>query len=550
MEDSQSKNERASRGIYSNLARLNGSGASSEAQLESPDRFRSGFSIYSLSGDRMTAKGGFQWDRRNVGGVPLDCDRRTSMVYTDGSDSHTLLIGATGSKKSRLVAMPTVRILAAAGESMVICDPKAEIYKRTAAVLRQKDYYIGVVNLRNPSVGDSWNILSIPYRHFLAGEIDKACEFINDATLNLIPLQAKDPYWDYSSRDLLFGLILLLFQLCLDFKQPEAVVNISSVLRLRTDLFQSTDSDKIKRSTLWKYVEKHSAICSRLSGTVICPSGTMSCILSTFDQHMSCFTLQPQLVQMMSSNSLQVRDIGFRPSAIFLIMPDEKTTYHKLISIFIKQIYEFLIDLAYKKCEDNRYPVRINFLLDEFSSLPTITDFPQMITASRSRNIRFTLIVQSKHQLRQRYEEETETIQSNCGNWLFLYSRELSLLREISELAGSKKNIPLIPVSKLQHLNKEEGECLVFSGRLQPYLAHLADISQYDGDQYELLPIGQNYTPSEMALPPISKLFHEEDPNLRRRRAIDELLKPPKNATSQNVTPTTAPAGQDDGIEN
>ena len=111
---------------------------------------------------------------------------------------------------------------------------------------------------------------------------------------------------------------------------------------------------------------------------------------------------------------------------------------------------------------------------------------PQMITASRSRNIRFTLIVQSKHQLRQRYQEETDTIMSNCANWMFLTSRETELLRDLSELSGvsSHNSEPLIRISRLQHLNKEEGECLVLSGRKYPYLTALPDISTYDQDQY------------------------------------------------------------------
>lgn len=189
---------------------------------------------------------------------------------------------------------------------------------------------------------------------------------------------------------------------------------------------------------------------------------------------------------MLSRSTFNLHDIGFGRDAIFLIMPDEKSTYHKIIAIFLKQMYEILIDNAFKMTRNNRFPVRVNFVLDEFSSLPPIPDMPQMITASRSRNIRFTLIVQSKHQLRQRYKEETETIMSNCANWMFLTSRETELLRELSDLGGvtSANNEPLISISRLQHLNKDEGECLIFSGRKHPYLATLPDIDLYDQHRY------------------------------------------------------------------
>lgn len=533
-----SQESRSSRGLYAQ-ARLLTKADYKDARMATASEFRDSLSAYSLIEKKIKSKTVAPWNPNATGGIPVDYDSDKKLVYADNSDSHTLLIGATGSKKSRLVVMPAVYTLAAARESMIICDPKAEIYKRTAAFLQKEKYQIGVLNLREPELGDSWNILSIPYRYYMNGEIDKACEFINDLTVNLIPVQDKDPYWDYSSRDLLFGLILLLFQISQDFRQPESVVNISSVLRLKTDLFSSTRSESIKRSELWKYVEKHETIRARLMGIVICPSDTMSCILSVFDQHMSSFKLQPRLVEMMSSNTLRLDEVGFKPHAIFLIMPDEKSTYHKIVTVFIKQIYEYLIGAAYKASKDGMFPIRVNFLLDEFSSLPMIADFPQMIAASRSRNIRFTIIVQSKHQLRQRYEDETETIQSNCGNWMFLYSRELDLLREISELAGRKNDSPLIPVSSLQHLDKEEGECLVFCGRTQPYLAHLADISEYDGDVYQIRPMLKNYEIENSSLPPIRELFPPpKPPEMDRERqdrfadflrdlpSLDERVKP------------------------
>ncbi len=480
--------EKVQNNFYSTTSMYNSlCGNRTQGKIENSSTFRSEFSKYDINMHTIVPGINCKWDKINCAGIPLDFDESKQTVYCDGSDAHTILIGSTGSKKSRLVVMPTVHVLAAAGESMIICDPKAEIYKRTSGVLKNNNYEVNVVNLREPEKGDSWNLLSIPYKLFKDGEIDKACAFINDATLNLIPLNSKDPYWDYSARDLLFGLILLVFEFCKEYNISDDAVNISTVLKLRKELFSTTSTEKIKSNKIWLYAEKFSLVTSRLIGIVICPSNTMACILSTFDQHMSCFLMQPQIIDLLSSTSIDIDNTGFKKRAIFLIMPDEKSTFHKLITVFVKQIYELFIDISYKKCKDGKFPTRINFILDEFSSLPTISDFPQMVTASRSRNIRFILVAQSKHQLKERYGEEAETIQSNCTNWLFLTSREIELLREISALAGDKNREPLISVAKLQHLNKDKGECLIFSGRLYPYFASLADIEKYDNNQYEEL---------------------------------------------------------------
>ncbi len=488
--DREYNGRRSTHSIYQKYINdINGGKSENKSRVETKESFRRGFSQYNMQTQDVKAGTECKWDQINCSGIPMDFDNASRTVFVDGSDAHTLLIGATGSKKSRLVVMPTVRILAAAGESMVVCDPKGEIYQRTAKYLKDAGYRIHAINLREPYRGDGWNMLSVPYELYLKENSDKACEYINDATINLIPITAKDPYWDYSARDMLFGLILLLFKICKEGGEDPETVNMQNVLKLREELFCSSDSMVIQKTKIWEYAKQDDLVRTRLNGTVICPEKTLACIVSTFDQHMSCFTLQPQVVGMLSCTTFNLQDIGFGRDCVFLIMPDEKSTYHRIITIFIKQIYELLIDNAYKKTINNRYPVRINFILDEFSSLPTISDFPQMITASRSRNIRFMLIIQSKHQLRQRYGDETDTIMSNCMNWMFLTSREIELLRDISELSGKTgtNNEPLISVSRLQHLNKDMGECLIFNGRKYPYFSFLPDIDQYDDNNYQVL---------------------------------------------------------------
>ena len=110
---------------------------------------------------------------------------------------------------------------------------------------------------------------------------------------------------------------------------------------------------------------------------------------------------------------------------------------------------------------------------------------PSMISASRSRNMRYFLIAQSLHQLRGKYGEDADTIKGNCDNWVFLTSRELDLLEEISRLCG-ETTLPdgrtrrLISPSELQRLNKEKGEALILHARQYPIITQIADIDMYE----------------------------------------------------------------------
>ena len=213
----------------------------------------------------------------------------------------------------------------------------------------------------------------------------------------------------------------------------------------------------------------------------------MNSILSVFDQKMRSFTIQPTLLEMLANNDFDIADIGQKKTAVFLITPDEKTSYHRLVSMFVKESYEYLIFLA-TQTEENKVENRINYILDEFSSLPKIADMPSMISAARSRDIRFLLVVQSQSSLKQRYADEAETIISNCTNWIFFTSRELGLLRELSELCGTQKNhMPNISVYDLQHLSKERRESIVLAGRLKPCKVSMLDIDRFGDRSYILL---------------------------------------------------------------
>lgn len=127
-------------------------------------------------------------------------------------------------------------------------------------------------------------------------------------------------------------------------------------------------------------------------------------------------------------------------------------------------------------------------MLDEFANITPISDMSSMITAARSRNIRFYLVIQGINQLTSQYGvADADVIKGNCGNWIYLVSKELPILREISELCGTEKiykssgqigiEKPLISVSRL--LKMPLGQVLILRDRESPFLSHLPDISSY-----------------------------------------------------------------------
>ena len=89
-------------------------------------------------------------------------------------------------------------------------------------------------------------------------------------------------------------------------------------------------------------LSKDSDIYQNLAGYMdLTAESTKSCIRSLFDQLVRVFKSSPALTEMLSSTSFDMDNIGKSKTAIFLVVPDENTTFHFLATLFIQlfQIY-------------------------------------------------------------------------------------------------------------------------------------------------------------------------------------------------------------------
>jgi len=406
-------------------------------------------------------------------GVPLMINQKE--MWVDNGEYHSLVIGATGSGKTQCVIFPMVHSLCKARESMIITDPKGEIYEKTSNMLRAKGYQVLILNFRDPQRGSAWNPLTLPYQMYKEGNQDKAIELLDDLALNILYDDSNknaDPFWEKTSADYFAGVALGLFE---DAKEEE--ININSI-----NLVTTVGEDKFGGSTYIKeyfgFKDPSSAAVVDASSTIMAPNETKGSILSVFKEKVKLFASRENLSEMLSHSDIDLESIGKKPTAVFIVVQDEKKTYHSLVTILLKQIYETLIRVA--QANGGKLPVRTNFLLDEFANMPPLKDVTTMITAARSRLIRFTMIVQNFAQLDAVYgKEDAETIRGNCGNIIYLITSELKALEEISKMCGevkSKKDdktasTPLVTVSDLQRMKLFD--VIIMRMRLQPFKTSL-----------------------------------------------------------------------------
>ena len=411
--------------------------------------------------------------KASAAGIPLIMTPKK--VWVDNGGYHNLVIGSTGAGKTQTTVLPMVNLLAKHDESMIITDPKGEIYENTSNYLKSLGYNIVLLNFRDPQQGNAWNPMYLPYSLYKSGNIDKSVELLEDLAANILKdpsAKGQDPFWENTSADYFAGLACSLFE-----DANESEINLNSI-----NLMTTLGEEKLANTTYIKdyfsYKDPASTAYTKASSTLMAPSDTKGSILSVFKQRVQLFASRANLSEMLANNDFDMRDIGRKKTAVFIVIQDEKTTYHTLVTIFLKQCYETLISVAQES--GGKLPHRTNFILDEFANMPPLKDVTTMVTAARSRNIRFTFIIQNFAQLYEVYGKENgETIKGNCGNIVYLISTELSALEEISKMCGEVKSkekektssTPLVTVSDLQRLS--QWETIILRIRTMPFKTKL-----------------------------------------------------------------------------
>ena len=460
-------------------------------------------------------------------GIPLI--NKGTEIWVDNGEYHNLVIGATGSGKTECVVKPLVNLLSKKGESMIITDPKGEIYEYCGEYLRSQGYKIVILNFREPEKGNAWNPLSLPYQYYKSGNMDKGIELLDDVALNILYDKSNgksdSEFWEKSAADYFSGLALGLF---MDAKEKE--VNLNSIN------YMSTVGEERRGTT--PYIKEYFSLKGEdssayifASNTINAPNETKGGILSTFRQKIRLFSTRESLSEMLAYSDFDMRDIGKQKTAVFMIIHDEKKTYHGLMTIFVKQCYETLIDCA--QANGGKLEYRTNFILDEFANMPPLKDVDAMVTAARSRDIRFTFIIQNFAQLNEVYGEEiAQVVKGNCGNLVYLISTELKALEEISKMCGEVKSkekdktasTPLVTVSDLQKLKLFEA--IIIRWRKNPFKTKLTPDFKIDW--------GVKYGKAELPTRQIQKIELFDIKKFVSEKKKDDELNNPRSFAGAN----------------
>ena len=333
-------------------------------------------------------------DKLPYSGLPVDWIGDNSYATTV-PEQHALIIGDTGCGKTRRLIIPSIKLISKTGESMVISDPKGELYRKTASSLRKKGYEIRVLNLREPRNGDRWNPLEIIEKMYRSDDPDvrdKALimlEEIIDMTGSDVESDG-DRYWASVAKQFLKAVCLTILEFGesgeLNFTNIAVLESqISSVILRRIENGgKEKDDEVVSFMRFFRSLDPDSAIRQNFQGAVnVSAEKTFTCISSVAHTMANAFVRQKAVQFLLSSTDFDISSLGEKSTVLFIILPDEIGTLYPLATMFVNQIYSILCDEAYTN--GGMLNVKVNFILDEFANFARLENISQMLTASRSR---------------------------------------------------------------------------------------------------------------------------------------------------------------------
>lgn len=336
-------------------------------------------------------------------------------------NSNVAVYGSSGSKKTRAYCIN--RILQAAskpeGESLIICDPKSEIYEKTSSYLRAKGYVVKVFNLVTPSSSDSWNCLAEIQGQELMAQL--FCDVIIKNTGS----ERGDHFWDAAEMNLLKALVLYV-----DRGYPEDKKNIGEVYQLLTMnsendlncLFDVLPVDHPARAPYSIFKQSSESV----RGGVIIGLGSRLQVFQNRDIRM-----------ITSRNEIDLELPGKERCAYYCITSDQDSTFDFLSSLFLSFTFIRLVRFADQKCPGGELPIPVHVLGEELCACGVIPDLSRKISVIRSRRISMSCVFQNLAGLQNRYPyNQWQEILGNCDVTLFLGCSDALTAEFISQRTG------------------------------------------------------------------------------------------------------------------
>ena len=363
--------------------------------------------------------------------------RMSTDTSVTGLNNNMLVIGGSGAGKTFFIVKPNIMQMML-NNSFIATDPKGEIARATANMLKKNGYNVKVLNLIDMAKSDGYN----PFRYIR--EENDVVKLVTNIISNTTPKETAptDPFWEKSESMFLQALFYYVW-----LEMPPNRKNFQSVLELLSAAEVDAKGNDSKLTKKMKQLAKTSKLKQNHPAykqymKVIRGAGdTVRSIIISANSRLALLE-NPQILRILSKDDLHLEELGIgvngdkhTRTALFCIIPDSDKSYNFIVGMLYTQLFQELYFQADFK-NDGKLPIQVTLMMDEFANVALPDDFCSLLSTMRSRRISSIIIIQNLAQIKALFKDTWETITGNCDTLVYLGGNEKSTHQYISEMLG------------------------------------------------------------------------------------------------------------------
>lgn len=345
-------------------------------------------------------------------------------TWSTGLNNNDLIIGPSGAGKTRNYVKPN---LMQCNESVIVADTKNNLLHEVGPLLKKQG--MRIINVDFTDMMGSYGYNPLDYIRSDPRYYEK--DIISIAAI-LVPIEdPRQPIWEYHARDLLCAIIAYVME-CLPPEEHTLEYVVKLFNELYTGIFDQLFQTLGEENPSSFAVARYKLIKDTRNAEKMFES-----IRSILAEKLSLLTFNGPLQMYSRPNRVDFASLGREKTAIFLNVDDMDHSVDRLVALFYAQALQALCYSAKVDYPDQRLPVPVRLILDDFAASAKIPDFDSITSVIRSREISVSIILQSISQLDSIYgRAEARTIINNCDNWLYLGGQDVDTAQVISCRAG------------------------------------------------------------------------------------------------------------------
>ncbi|WP_268626993.1 VirD4-like conjugal transfer protein, CD1115 family [Paenibacillus alvei] len=408
-------------------------------------------------------------------------DGKYAVIPNDGTTNLNIIaIGPPGSEKTTGLVMPNIVHTAKnLGYSMVITDPKGELYAETADLCEKEGYDVQVLDFLNllrgnrinylENICDDTDLLKIADSYVMGGNVAKGSK------------GSSDPIWDDGEKALLGALIGFVKHVYV--KQPE-----KQTLTMVSKILNSEFQDPEKYPSLFKRYGVTGTAEHLFNNFLLAKDKTRDGILFGLATKLTLFAI-PGVQNLTSRSDFDIKDIGRRKVALYVMVSDADRIYSPLVTVFWSILFSSIYNLRLTE-PDAKTPILC--AMDELANIGRIAGLQEKLGTMRSRQLYPLMIWQGLPQFKDRYPDKSwEDVYTMCDTRLLLAANDNDTQSYFSEQLG-KTTVQVQGTS--QNIKREdlvhngEGATSSYTGRP---LLFPDEIGRMAGDEIIMLQKGK-----------------------------------------------------------